>query len=87
MCEQNIPKTYDPAIVEGKWYGFWEKEGLFTQDVDKNKTYGLLAEVMNLSLYHSLNHFLQYLLYQKIQFCIFQHLKAYTYGHLYLFLY
>ena len=23
--EHNIPKTYDPASVEKKWYQFWEK--------------------------------------------------------------
>ena len=26
--EHNIPKTYDPASVEKKWYQFWEKNKL-----------------------------------------------------------
>lgn len=64
MCEQNIPKTYDPAIVEGKWYGFWEKEGLFTQDVDKNKKpYSIVIPPPNvtgqLHMGHALDNTLQ----------------------------
>ena len=27
--EHNIPKTYDPASVEKKWYQFWEKNKYF----------------------------------------------------------
>lgn len=27
--EHNIPKTYDPAAVEKKWYKFWEENKLF----------------------------------------------------------
>jgi valyl-tRNA synthetase len=25
-----MPKAYDPASAEGRWYAYWEREGLFT---------------------------------------------------------
>ena len=28
--EHNIPKVYDPASVEKKWYEFWGKEQIFS---------------------------------------------------------
>lgn len=36
--EHNIPKVYDPAAVEGKWYDYWEKNGYFHAEVEKDKT-------------------------------------------------
>ena len=30
--EHTIPKTYDPAIVEKKWYRFWEEHKLFHEE-------------------------------------------------------
>ncbi len=35
--EHNIPKVYDPATVEKKWYAYWEKNHYFHAEVDKNK--------------------------------------------------
>lgn len=35
--EHNIPKVYDPAAVEKKWYAYWEKNHYFHAEVDKNK--------------------------------------------------
>jgi len=35
--ENNIPKIYDPASVEKKWYEYWEKNGYFHAEVDKSK--------------------------------------------------
>ena len=32
--EHNIPKTYDPASVEKKWYQFWEKNKYFHAEPD-----------------------------------------------------
>jgi len=26
---ENLPSVYDPALVEGKWYEWWEQEGFF----------------------------------------------------------
>lgn len=35
--ENNIPKVYDPAAVEKKWYAYWEEHGCFHAQVDKSK--------------------------------------------------
>ena len=35
--ENNIPKVYDPAAVEKKWYAYWMKQGYFHQEVDKSR--------------------------------------------------
>jgi valyl-tRNA synthetase len=32
-----IPKTYDPQIVEAKWYQFWTGKGYFTPTIDRKK--------------------------------------------------
>jgi valyl-tRNA synthetase len=32
-----IPKTYEPGKIEGKWYDFWLQEGYFTPKIDPNK--------------------------------------------------
>jgi valyl-tRNA synthetase len=32
-----ISKTYDPQIVEKKWYDHWFREGLFTPQIDERK--------------------------------------------------
>ena len=39
MCEEhNIPKVYDPASVEKKWYKFWEKHRYFHAEVEEART-------------------------------------------------
>ena len=35
--ENNIPKVYDPAAVEKKWYAYWVEHGFFHQPVDKSR--------------------------------------------------
>lgn len=35
--EHNIPKVYDPASVEKKWYEFWEKNRYFHADPEPGK--------------------------------------------------
>ena len=38
MCEEhNIPKVYDPASVEKKWYKFWEEHRYFHTEVEEGK--------------------------------------------------
>lgn len=64
MSEQNISKTYDPAIVESKWYEYWEQQGLFTQDVDSSKKpYSIVIPPPNvtgqLHMGHALDNTLQ----------------------------
>lgn len=34
---KELSKTYDPTQVEGKWYSFWENEGLFIADPHSEK--------------------------------------------------
>lgn len=35
--ENNIPKTYDPAAVEKKWYKYWEDNKLFHAEPEEGK--------------------------------------------------
>ncbi len=37
MEQKNIPTTYDPQKVEKKWYRFWEDNGFFHAEVEKDK--------------------------------------------------
>ena len=32
--QAGLPKVYDPAGTEQKWYEYWEKQGYFHQEVD-----------------------------------------------------
>ena len=32
-----LSKTFQPDLIENKWYSFWEKEGLFTADTSSSK--------------------------------------------------
>ena len=34
---KSIPKAYDPAAVEKKWYGWWEEQGFFRAEIDTDK--------------------------------------------------
>src|SRR5512137_1368933 len=35
--EQEMPKAYEPASVEQKWYKFWLEKGYFTPKIDLDK--------------------------------------------------
>ncbi|MBI4330575.1 MAG: valine--tRNA ligase [Chloroflexi bacterium] len=35
---KEIPKAYNPALVESKWYQFWLEKGYFTPKIDSSKT-------------------------------------------------
>ncbi|HZK84898.1 MAG TPA: valine--tRNA ligase [Desulfosporosinus sp.] len=37
MEKPEMAKTYDPNLVEGKWYKYWEEKGFFHTEVDKEK--------------------------------------------------
>jgi valyl-tRNA synthetase len=32
-----ISKSYEPGIIEEKWYEYWQQHGYFTPDIDRNK--------------------------------------------------
>ncbi|MCJ7654292.1 MAG: class I tRNA ligase family protein, partial [Dehalococcoidia bacterium] len=38
VCDMTeIPKAYEPAQVEQKWYRFWMEHGYFTPKIDHKK--------------------------------------------------
>jgi valyl-tRNA synthetase len=61
-----IPKTYEPKEVEGRWYPEWEKAGYFNPDNTKNADAPVFTMVIPppnvtgfLHMGHALNHTLQ----------------------------
>ncbi|MDJ0651739.1 MAG: valine--tRNA ligase [Simkaniaceae bacterium] len=38
MTEGQLPKAYNPDLVEQKWYAFWEREGFFRADPLSDRT-------------------------------------------------
>ncbi len=62
--ENNIPKVYDPAAVEKKWYAYWIENGFFHQPVDKSrKPFSVVIPPPNITgklhLGHALDNTLQ----------------------------
>ena len=60
----DIPKVYDPARVEQKWYAFWEKKGYFRGDENSKKpSYCIVMPPPNITgvlhMGHALNITLQ----------------------------
>ena len=39
MCsgKETIPTSYDPSMVEEKWYKYWRENGFFHTEVEKGK--------------------------------------------------
>lgn len=61
---REIPKTFDPKSIEEKWYQYWEREGLFRADPDKQAPpYCIVIPPPNvtgsLHMGHALNNTLQ----------------------------
>src|SRR3970040_1197495 len=59
-----IPKAYNPAEVEDKWYSHWLQNNLFSSEVDKNKnSYSIVIPPPNitgsLTMGHILNNTIQ----------------------------
>ena len=70
----NIPKTYDPASFERKWYEYWETHHLFHDDADESRTpYSVVIPPPNvtgqLHMGHALDNTLQDILvrYQRMR--------------------
>jgi valyl-tRNA synthetase len=38
MIKKELPKTFDPSIVEEKWYLFWEEKGYFKPQESATKS-------------------------------------------------
>ena len=68
-----IPKAYEPQLVEDKWYDFWLKQGCFTADParvsDKRPAYSIVIPPPNvtgmLHMGHVLNNTIQDILSRK----------------------
>ena len=61
-----IPKTYEPKEVEGRWYPFWESRGFFAPETNPNPKAKIFSMVIpppnvtgSLHMGHALNHTLQ----------------------------
>jgi valyl-tRNA synthetase len=61
-----IPKSYEPKKVEGRWYPFWEQSGFFSPENNtdpKAKVFSMVIPPPNVTGYlhmgHALNHTLQ----------------------------
>ena len=70
----NIPKTYDPASFERKWYAYWEENKLFHDEADESRTpYSVVIPPPNvtgqLHMGHALDNTLQDILvrYQRMR--------------------
>lgn len=65
-----IPKTYDPALVESRWYEFWMEQRCFVADPNSTKTpYSIVIPPPNvtgiLHMGHVLNNTIQDILCRK----------------------
>jgi len=70
----NIPKTYDPASFERKWYAYWEENKLFHDEADESREpYSVVIPPPNvtgqLHMGHALDNTLQDILvrYQRMR--------------------
>ena len=65
----SLAKTYDPSIVEEKWYDYWMKNDLFSSKPDDREAYTIVIPPPNvtgqLHLGHTLNNTLQDALIRK----------------------
>jgi valyl-tRNA synthetase len=64
MASKVLDKSYNPRLVEEKWYHLWEKRGYFKADENsKQKTYSIVIPPPNvtgvLHIGHALNNTLQ----------------------------
>lgn len=65
----SLAKTYDPSIVEDKWYEYWMENKLFSSKPDERESYTIVIPPPNvtgqLHLGHTLNNTLQDALIRK----------------------
>ncbi|HEV8338444.1 MAG TPA: valine--tRNA ligase [bacterium] len=64
MATETIPKTYDPRLIEERWYAFWLKRGYFHAPVDPRRDpYVIMMPLPNITgdlhIGHALNNTLQ----------------------------
>ena len=68
--KKNINKTYNPSLIESKWYEYWLENGFFKSNVDSSKeSYTLLMPPPNvtgiLHMGHVLNNTIQDILVRR----------------------
>ncbi|WP_294242393.1 valine--tRNA ligase [uncultured Sphingomonas sp.] len=58
-----LPKTFDPAAIEARWYGYWEEKGLFRPDRPNAEPWTIVNPppnvTGNLHIGHALDNTLQ----------------------------
>lgn len=66
---QDIPKQYEPTVVEEKWYSFWEENGFFHSEPDDREPYTVVIPPPNvtgvLHMGHMLNNTIQDVLVRR----------------------
>jgi valyl-tRNA synthetase len=72
MKNSVLPKAYEPAAVEKKWYQFWEEQNLFRADENStDPAYSIVIPPPNvtgdLHMGHALNNTLQDILCRSSQ--------------------
>jgi valyl-tRNA synthetase len=77
MSAHELPKGYEPAEVEKRWYAYWEKEGLFAaEDVSSKRPYSIVIPPPNvtgaLHMGHAHNNTLQDIL------CRYHRMRGYN---------
>ncbi len=64
-----IPKTYDPTLIEDKWYSYWIKSGFFKSVPDQREPYTIVIPPPNvtgvLHMGHMLNNTIQDVLIRR----------------------
>ena len=45
----SIPKTYNPLIIENKWYDHWIKKGYFHSTPDEREPYTIVIPPPNVT--------------------------------------
>ena len=76
-----IPKTYEPASIESKWYSQWVADGCFTADPDRvserRPAYSIVIPPPNvtgmLTLGHVLNNTIQDILARRARMLVTVH--------------
>ncbi len=66
---KEIPKTYDPSLVEDKWYTYWMERGFFKSVPDEREPYTIVIPPPNvtgvLHMGHMLNNTIQDVLIRR----------------------
>ncbi|SMO42253.1 valine--tRNA ligase [Fodinibius sediminis] len=69
VSQTSIPKHFDPASVEEKWYRFWEENGFFHSEPDDRESYTVVIPPPNvtgvLHMGHMLNNTIQDVLVRR----------------------